>query len=449
MKRLVIISILVITSIMEAYAQKDSAQGQGIVFLQNTTWQEVLNRAKSENKYIFVDCYTSWCGPCKWMDKNVYADDSVGRFMNGKFLSVRLQMDTAKLKDNQDVVNWYATAHDMGVQYKIDVYPTYLFFTPDGQIAHEETSTLETNDFLQLAGTALNPHKQYYTLLARYQQGEKDYADMPYLISMARRLQQNKEAQLICDDYVHHYLEPLPYDRRWTKENLEFMASYAKLLHSDDQLFQSYYRQRGQINSIMARPGYSDRVINAVLYNEEITPGIEWAMKGHPEPDWKAIRKRMEKKYNSDYAEKNVLTGRVELYKKQKRWDDYIRYFIRKHEKTSLVSIDKGEIDSATAADFLNDFSWEIFKYGKDRKQLKKGISWVNRAMSLRPMPMPRMMDTKANILYKMGRKKDAIALEQQSYGLASKDKDIQQCYEKMKKGVPTWPSLEDDKKKP
>ncbi len=35
----------------------------------NKPWKEVLAKAKAENKYIVVDCYTDWCGWCKVMDK--------------------------------------------------------------------------------------------------------------------------------------------------------------------------------------------------------------------------------------------------------------------------------------------------------------------------------------------------------------------------------------------
>ncbi len=68
---------------------------QGIVFDERSSWQNILQQAKASNKYIFIDCYTTWCGPCKEMDNEVYTDGSVGDFMNKKFISVKLQMDTA------------------------------------------------------------------------------------------------------------------------------------------------------------------------------------------------------------------------------------------------------------------------------------------------------------------------------------------------------------------
>ena len=38
----------------------------GVKF-EDLTFKEALAKAKAENKLVFMDCYTSWCGPCKKM----------------------------------------------------------------------------------------------------------------------------------------------------------------------------------------------------------------------------------------------------------------------------------------------------------------------------------------------------------------------------------------------
>jgi cation transport ATPase len=43
------------------------AQNRSIDFEQTKEWKKVLKKAKKEKKLIFVDCYTSWCGPCKML----------------------------------------------------------------------------------------------------------------------------------------------------------------------------------------------------------------------------------------------------------------------------------------------------------------------------------------------------------------------------------------------
>src|ERR1700685_3137554 len=106
MKRLVIISVLMIAGMMQSYSQKDTTKG--IVFEHGLSWREVLQKAKQENKYVFVDCYATWCGPCKGMEQTVYPVEAVGEAFNGNFISVKLQLDKTR-QDDDNVRSWYQT----------------------------------------------------------------------------------------------------------------------------------------------------------------------------------------------------------------------------------------------------------------------------------------------------------------------------------------------------
>ena len=45
---------------------------QGVDFKQ-ITLKEALEQAKAQGKMVFVDCYTTWCGPCKMMAQEVFS----------------------------------------------------------------------------------------------------------------------------------------------------------------------------------------------------------------------------------------------------------------------------------------------------------------------------------------------------------------------------------------
>ena len=193
MKRCVIISTLLITVILRAYTQTDSSHG--IDFLQNTSWKEVLQKARTENKYIFVDCYATWCGPCKWMDKIVYVNDTIARIMNQQFVSVRMQMDSTA-KDGDNIRASYSTAHYLDRQYHINAYPTYLFFSPDGHVVHKAIGAHDVHQFTKLAEDAKDPRRQFYTLLAEYQHGNMGYAAIHDLAEAAKKLQEDSLAKV-------------------------------------------------------------------------------------------------------------------------------------------------------------------------------------------------------------------------------------------------------------
>src|SRR6266545_3857422 len=150
------------------------AQDKGITFLSGVSWEEIKTQAKSENKYIFVDAYATWCGPCKAMEKKVYSSETVGHYMNDRFISVRVQMDKTDA-DNEQVQKWYADAASIEQQYKVTDFPTYLFFAPDGRIVHRGRGEVGIDEFLGIAGEAIDPTKQSLVLLENYRQGRKDY----------------------------------------------------------------------------------------------------------------------------------------------------------------------------------------------------------------------------------------------------------------------------------
>src|ERR1043166_391494 len=87
------------------------------------TFEEVLARAKKENKMIYIDCYTSWCGPCKWMAKNIFTNDSVADFYNSNFVNAKIDMEKGE-------------GVDIAAKYDVRAYPTMLYLNADGVQLH-------------------------------------------------------------------------------------------------------------------------------------------------------------------------------------------------------------------------------------------------------------------------------------------------------------------------
>src|ERR1041385_7258181 len=65
----------------------------GIEFIHEKTFQEILDMAKAQNKLVFMDCYTSWCGPCKRLAAMVFPDPEVGEFFNATFINAKFDME--------------------------------------------------------------------------------------------------------------------------------------------------------------------------------------------------------------------------------------------------------------------------------------------------------------------------------------------------------------------
>lgn len=68
------------------------AQDRSIRF-EEGSYQEALNKAKKENKLLFVDCYTSWCGPCKMLANEVFTNNEVADYFNANFVSLKVDCE--------------------------------------------------------------------------------------------------------------------------------------------------------------------------------------------------------------------------------------------------------------------------------------------------------------------------------------------------------------------
>ncbi len=79
-----------------------------------------LAEAKRTGKPIFVDFYTTWCGPCKYLDAVTYKDPKfVKESKNWIMVKVDAEKNSANVK--------------LAQKYKIDGYPSMLFLKSNGK----------------------------------------------------------------------------------------------------------------------------------------------------------------------------------------------------------------------------------------------------------------------------------------------------------------------------
>ena len=69
-----------------------SEQNTGIVFTA-VSWSDALEKVKAAHKYIFVDAYASWCGPCKMLKATTFKNKEVAAFFNENFINLSIDME--------------------------------------------------------------------------------------------------------------------------------------------------------------------------------------------------------------------------------------------------------------------------------------------------------------------------------------------------------------------
>lgn len=420
---------------------------QGVKFENGLSWEQVKALAKTKNRYIFIDCYTPWCLPCKKMDTEIYPNDTVGSYMNQKFVSIKVQMDTSKyMKDSSS--NWRSVASYFETAYKVYYYPTYLFFSPDGKIVHKGGGVKNVKDFIALATDATNPQKQYFTLLEKYSKGQLPPADMKRLALLTMSFSDQELATKIADSYlkivrknifdakdgmefleqftespyaqklVNTYISGLADTDLYNKDKIQLMANYAK--HSKDPIFHIFLKQGNQIDAAIGQKGFSENVVDGIITKEDINPKLPSSKSGS-EPNWDQIIASVKQKYGDVFADRAVLKAKIRWY-----YDKDKQQFI----KLAIQRVEKYPSDTITwlyDGALLNNYAWEIFLYSTDKVQLGKAIEWMEGAVRRHGAELPETMDTYAHLLYKTGRTQEAVSWEEKALKVATEQKNSDQ----------------------
>ncbi len=458
----------------------------GIKFEQGLSWEQVKAKAKAENKYIFMDVFATWCGPCKQMDAEVYPDDILGAYMNDKFISVKVQMDSTG-KDNEQVRQWYADARAISQEYNITGFPTFLFFTPDAQLIYKGLGDKNVPDFTKLAGQALNPQNLiYYSQVEDYKKGKKKYERLRDLSVYVKAMGDEKLARQMAEDYINNtgrkqlltkdnillvleisgnrkladslakeykssYLDSLSEEELCTKDNLYFIGRFYQLINSKDKFFYLCYSQPERVDQVMPK-GWANNIVNLTIAREEMNNKLLKNDKPvFKNPDWNKISTTIKKKYSKVDVKRLVLDYQIIYYRhNDENWAKWAEY---KSEKINAYPPKPGAGENYFE---LNVFgAWDAFLHCNNEKVLTKALDWSELSIKLdEPDPNFNCLDTRANLLYKSGRVKEAIAQEEKAIEVAlarSKREGVdvkfiidqaniyKAALNKMKKGEPTY----------
>lgn len=103
--------------VQQTQASEDNTKGTQFF---KGTFAQALAKAKKENKKLMVDCYTLWCGPCRYMATNIFPNDTLGAYMNEHFVCMKLDMEHGEGPERNKTFN-------------VKAYPTFIFFDADGK----------------------------------------------------------------------------------------------------------------------------------------------------------------------------------------------------------------------------------------------------------------------------------------------------------------------------
>ena len=343
-----------------------SIAGELIKFKDTTTsWANILSLASKEKKLIFVDAYTDWCSWCKVMDRETFSDSSVAKLMNENFVPVKYEMETG-----------FGAA--LSAKYRVNGFPTFLIFTPDGKLVNRILGYWKSKEFLGKLAVALDParHDHLTGVSTELDPGFPEFYKQSFL---KRETRQKPDSAS-----VHAFLastKDLSGEVSWS-----VMYRFSSLLSKKykDYVYQNFDRLKKMY-------GANDVEIAISSF---LTADMVDAIKTNDESAVENIIAASQKYIDEPVAEMR-FNYRMRFYRGTNRWASFAALI--DSAKNSGAPLDENA---------MNSYSWTIYEKCDDKQIVARATRWMGTVIEKNQMYM--FLDTYAALLSKNGELKKA-----------------------------------------
>lgn len=204
------------------------------------TWAEALALAKESGQLIFVDAFTTWCGPCKMMSAKTFPQKEVGEFYNANFINVKLDMERGEGLVFADT-------------YNVSSYPSLFYIDGDARLVMKVVGYMEAEKFIEAGKSALKKNDKSAVYAKEYAAGKKDFTTVYNYIRSLN--QAGKPSLKIANDYINTQKDLT------TPDNLKLI--YEATIESDSRIFDLFVKYREPLNVQFGGEKVKARMIQA------------------------------------------------------------------------------------------------------------------------------------------------------------------------------------------
>lgn len=401
-------------------------QAQGIEF-RHIDLDQALEEAAREEKLVFIDFYTTWCAPCKAMSKNIFPLEEVGELYNKEFVSIKLDAEKA--------------GKAAAAKYQVNSYPTYLFLNPDGEVVFRETGSSPMNMFIELGRNVVVSAQSEYSLSS--------------LKSIYGKNKNNEKfLKMFCSKMIEYGEKPYEAVDQWLRVQnsypddhvrvMEFLLDHINYLLVGSKAEEIYTTHKEEFYDIAtkAESRQLDRMIPRMLTVSRelaLSTGDTTLMKTFLDR-WKSLPEERTKHRNTEIFELEYLALKKdqEGYKElaisflESEFDAKPLKEIRKEDKAYTEREAKRwenkqrpayygpsyytKLEDGPAATEMVELIASVgsgyLKYCSGRRDYRQLDKWIDYGFELIPDSY-RMNNLKADMLFRKGEVKDAIAFKE------------------------------------
>jgi thiol-disulfide isomerase/thioredoxin len=348
----------------------------------NLTLAEGFTAAKEEGKPVFIDCFTTWCGPCKWMSANIFTDEAVAEYYNDNYICLKIDMEKGE-------------GIDIAKNYSIRAYPTLLYLDDSGEtLLVSVGANREPQSYIDNGNRAKDPENNIPYFLGKKNSQFENPAFMSSYFSLM------SEANMLDTKEVDRYFSTLEFEQ-WLIE-INWRILMEATLGFDNVTFQTMLNNSNVIKEEKGEEALT--FISDRLY-QDLGQQFYGATDEEGKKNYLENKTKLEA---GDYLDKGLVLFRLSLleHQKSKDWDNW--------GETAMTGVKKYYWNDANA---LNNAAWTAFENVKDEMVLPSAVRWAQRAVEL--SEQHHIIDTYAHLLAATGQKESALEQELRAFNLA------------------------------
>lgn len=333
------------------------------------TWKEAFAEAQKQDKYLFIDCYTDWCGWCKVADKKTFPDKKVAEVLNAGFISVKVDMERGE-------------GVALAQKYRVTGFPSYLMFTPNGVFAKKMTGYIENpEEFITEVKKSMNEKER-----PNYPSKLMDEVNFPAFYEKAFTNKDNEEKRVNPEAAeVNSWLG--------SQKNLLSEAAWSVIYRFplDESNATAFLSNIKSYVKIYGKTEVMD------VAGQIAGQKLDVAMESHKQADLDVVLDFVDK-YMSENKEDTKAYFRLRFFEGNKDWLGYA--------KAAQAIIDKNGLANHISG--VNNYSWTLYENATELKVLEMALGWMSKVVELDPLYM--YLDTYAALFFKAGKYEEAIA---------------------------------------
>ena len=126
---------------------------------EDISYPQALEKAKADDKIVIIDFYTTWCAPCKMLDRITWPDPRVRQWLDKNAVCLKVDAEVS---------------HEFARRFKVRAYPTIVFIKADGEVLDRAVGFMMPAKFIDAAEGAISGKDAFTRAREAFEAGDQN-----------------------------------------------------------------------------------------------------------------------------------------------------------------------------------------------------------------------------------------------------------------------------------